>query len=58
MGIGVTVDGMEDGAVLGTNDGQLPHVALQVWKKPGFSHLFVVADAHDFVFFFKIEHSF
>jgi len=30
----VLIDGILDGEALGTNDGQTPHVALQVWKTP------------------------
>jgi len=31
------------GAVLGTDDGQLPHVALQVWNMPVLLHFFSFA---------------
>ena len=37
---------MEDGDVLGTNDEQLPHVALHVWKKPESSQFIALATAH------------
>ena len=40
------IDGMEDGPVLGTNDWQVRHVALHVWKKPNILQLIALATAH------------
>jgi len=44
---GKALDGMYDGSTLGANDGQVPHVALQVWNRPSLVlHLFLFAIEH------------
>jgi len=47
------VDGKDDGVILGTDDGQLPHEALHVWKKSVSLHLFVFARSQVLTLFLK-----
>jgi len=46
-------DGLKDGVVLGINDGQVPQVALQVWKTPAMPQFLLFAIAQVLYFFLK-----
>jgi len=46
-------DGLKDGVVLGINDGQVPQVALQVWKTPAMPQFLLFAIAQ--VLYFSLK---